>query len=94
MTLWTETAIKVSFHPTKLNGHRHSDSRDVFSLSRDLIRPKINDLICGSPSWYVTILPSLVAIGTVVVEVLRKLQKKLASSCRNSDEKRKEKKNN
>ena len=50
MTLWTETAIKVSFHPTKLNGHRHSDSRDVFSLSRDLIRPKINDLICGSPS--------------------------------------------
>ena len=33
-------SFKVSHHPTKFGDHRHSSNGDVFSLSRDLARPR------------------------------------------------------
>ena len=38
-TPWLEP-IKINYHPAKYGSHRHSESGDVFSLSRDLARSR------------------------------------------------------
>ena len=58
----------------KFGGHRHCDSENIMILgyhviSQDHIIKGSCDFIGRNPSRYVMILPSLVAIGTVVVEI-------------------------
>ena len=55
-------------------GHRHSGSGDIMvfvchvTLEDHMIKV-LNDFMVGSPSRYVTILPSLVAIDRVILEI-------------------------
>ena len=58
----------------KFGGYRHCDSENIMILgyhviSQDHIIKGSCDFIGRNPSRYVMILPSLVAIGTVVVEI-------------------------
>ena len=71
---WPET-IKVRYHPAKFGGYRHSDSADVMVLfyhviSQEHVIKASCDFTCKSPSRQVTIVPSLVTVGTVVVEMI------------------------
>ena len=65
---------KVSYHPAKFGGHRHSGSRDIIvfvchvTLQDDVIKA-LNDFMVRSPSRYVTILPNLVAISTAILDI-------------------------
>ena len=64
----------VSHHPTKFNGQRHCSSGDkmVFVCHvtlQDHVIKALSNFMVKSPTKYVTILPSLVAIGTVIVEI-------------------------
>ena len=56
----------VSHHPVKIGDNKHSGSEDMFFICH---LKEQWDLISRSPSRYVTILSSLVAIDTVVVEM-------------------------
>ena len=66
--------MKLSYHPAKFNGLRESGSRDIMvfvshvTLQVHLMKVFL-DFIGGSSSKYVTILTSLVALGTVIVEI-------------------------
>ena len=66
--------MKVNNHPAKFRDHRHSGSRDkmVFVCHvtfQDHVIRALFDFIIRSPSRYVTIVPRLVAIGTVVLKI-------------------------
>ena len=66
--------INVSYHPAKFGSHMHSGSGDTMVFVchvnlQDHVKKALNGFMVSSPSMYVTILPSLVAIGTVVVEI-------------------------
>ena len=66
---------KVSHHPIKFGGHRLCGIGDNgFSLSRDFARPRDQRVRClykYEPIKEVSILSRLVAIGTIIVEILR-----------------------
>ena len=74
MWLYRHEVSKVSYHPAMFGGHRHCGSGNIMILVCQVIS-QYNvikgscDLIGRSPSRLVTILPSLVAIGTMVVEI-------------------------
>ena len=53
----------VSHHPVKIGDNKHSGSEDMFLICH--VKEE-RDLIRRIPSRYVTTLPSLVAISTVV----------------------------
>ena len=63
-----------SWWPPPFNGHGHSGSRDIMvtvchlALQHHVIRA-LCDFMVGSLSRYIIILPSLVAVGTVVLEI-------------------------
>ena len=64
---------KLSHQPTKFGGHRHCSSGDIMVFVyhvtlKDHVIKALNEFMVSSPSRYVTILPSLVAIGTVMVD--------------------------
>ena len=64
----------VGYHPAKLDSHKHSDSGDIMVLVchvilQDEVIKELCELIGTIPSKYVIILPSLVAIGTAVLEI-------------------------
>ena len=64
----------MSYHTAKSGGHSHSGSGVIKNLVchvilQDHVVKGSCDFIGGSPSWYVTTLQSLVAIGIVVVEI-------------------------
>ena len=64
---------KLSHHPTKFGGHRHCSSGDIMVFGyhvtlKDHVIKALNEFMLSRPSRYVTILPSLVAIGTVMVD--------------------------
>ena len=73
VTLWAG-AYKVSQHHVKFGGHKHIASREInvfvyhVTLQDHVIKP-----LCGFLVWstlrYVTTLPSVVAIGSVVVKI-------------------------
>ena len=74
MRLYRPKLIKVGYHPVMFDVHRHSESGDVAVLfchvtSKDHIIKWSCDFISRSPATCVFILPSLVAIRTVVVMV-------------------------
>ena len=52
--------------PAKLSGDRHYDSEDLMILVYQVVS---EDHLCRSSSRLVTMLPSLMAIRTVVVEI-------------------------
>ena len=58
--------LMVSHHPVKNGDNKHSDSEDMFLIC---YVKEDWDLISRSPSRYVTILPSLMAISTIVAEI-------------------------
>ena len=64
----------MSYHPAKFGGHRHSGGRDItifvceVTLQDHIIRA-LCDFMVRIPLRSVTILPSFVAIDTVVVEI-------------------------
>ena len=67
-------ALWVAAHPAKFGGHSHSGSGVIMNLVCHLILQDnmikgACDCMGGRFSWYVTTLPSLVAIGIVVVEI-------------------------
>ena len=69
-----QVPIKVSYYPAKFGGHRHSDSGDIVVfvfhvILQDLVIKESCDFICRSSSRRVTLVPNLVAIGTLVVEI-------------------------
>ena len=73
MTLRVES-IKVSHHPAKFDGHSHSGSNDIIFLAcqvtlQDQVIKGSCDFIGTSQSRQVIIWPSLVAIGTLVLEI-------------------------
>ena len=73
MTFWVG-APKVSHHLTMFGGHRHYDSGDGWALVchvilQDHVIKVSYDFRVRSPSSYITILPSLVTISTMVVEI-------------------------
>ena len=64
----------VSHRPDKFGCHRHSCSRDIRVLLCHVTLPEhvikaFYDSMVRRLSRYITILPSLVAIGNVVVEI-------------------------
>ena len=64
----------MSYHFSKFDGHSHSGGEVKMILvyiviSQDHLIKVPNNLMCGSPSWEVTTLPSLVAIGIAGVEI-------------------------
>ena len=64
----------LSYHPAKSGGYKHSGSEDIMNFvchvtSRDHVIKALNDFIARSSLRYVTILPGLAAIGTVVVKI-------------------------
>ena len=62
----------ISYHPAKFGGHRHCGSGDmilVYVILQDQVIKGSCDFMGRSPSKKVTILPSLVAIGTLLVEM-------------------------
>ena len=64
----------MGYHPAKFGGHSHVGSEVIMNLVCHVILQdheiKVScDVMSGSPSWYITNLPSLVAIGTVIVEI-------------------------
>ena len=66
-------ALKVSQHPSKFGGYGHYGTGDIIVLvchviSRDYIIKRSCDFKGRNLSKYVTILPSLVAIDTLVSE--------------------------
>ena len=75
--IWQDFAIKgssdlqVGAHQVKLGGHRLSGSGDimVFVFHVTLQDSVLNGFMIRSPSNFVTILPSLVAIGIVVIKI-------------------------
>ena len=60
--------LQVSQHPTKSGVDRHFVSGDAIELICHVIKRSCN-FMGEKSSWEVTILPSLVAIGIVVVEI-------------------------
>ena len=56
----------VSHHPVKIGDNKHSGGEDKFLICH--VKEQW-DLISRSPSRYVTTLPSLMTIGTIVAEV-------------------------
>ena len=64
----------MSYHSAKCGGHRFFSSRDIMifichvALQDHVIRA-LCDFMSRSPSSYVTILPSFVAVGTVIVKI-------------------------
>ena len=72
MVMWLYKQDKVSYHPPKFGGDRHSDSEDmaVFVcnvISQDHVNQGSCDFIDRIP--LVTILLILVTIGTVGLEI-------------------------
>ena len=66
--------IKIIYYPTKFGDHSYTGSGDIMVLachviSQDHVIKVWCDFIVASPSRYVNILPSLVVIGTVIVEI-------------------------
>ena len=66
--------MKASYHSAKFGGHQHCGSGDIVVLVCHVILQDhmINgscDFMSRSPSREVTILPSLGAIGTLIVEI-------------------------
>ena len=64
----------VSHQPANFDDNRHCGSGDVIVLDchmilRDHMTKGLSNCIGGSNSRYVTILPTLVAIGTVLMEI-------------------------
>ena len=74
MSLYRKEPIKVGCRPAMFGVHGHSYSGDIaylvcrVILLGHVIKESV-DSIGRSPSRYITILPSLVAIGTVVAEM-------------------------
>ena len=73
MTLWVEARLG-KLPPCQVGGHSHSGNRDTIVLVchvtlQDHIIKALHDLLVSSPSRSVMILPSLMAIGTVVMEL-------------------------
>ena len=72
MYLYSQVAI--SYHPAKFVSHRHSGSGHVMvfvcrmTLQDHLIKA-LNDFMVRSPSRCVTILPSLVVMGTAALDL-------------------------
>ena len=69
-----EEPIKVDYHPAKFVGHSGCDNGDVVALVchvilRDHTIKASCNFMGGSPSSQGTIWPSLVVIGTLVVEM-------------------------
>ena len=74
MGLYGEKSLNVSHHPAKFCGHNHCGSGDTWFLvcheiSQGHMIKGSCDFIGRSPPRLVTVLPSLVAISTVVVEM-------------------------
>ena len=64
----------VTYHPAKFGGHKHGGCVDIMIwvcqvMSQDHVIKGSYDFVDMSPSRLVTILPSLMAIGTLVVEI-------------------------
>ena len=64
----------VSHTPAKCGGHRHGGSRDIMVLvcpviSQDYVTKRSSNIMGRSPSMLVTMMPSLVVIGTLVVKI-------------------------
>ena len=64
----------VSHHPTKFNDQRDSSSGDTMVFIcpvtlQDYAIKALSNFMVKSPTRYITILPSLVAIVTVIVEI-------------------------
>ena len=72
-TLWLGV-LQDKSHPSKFRGHKHSCSRDImvlacYLISQDYVIKKSYDFMGSSPSRCATILPSLEAIDTLLVEI-------------------------
>ena len=66
--------VKVKYHFTKFDGHRHSSSGHIMVFVclvtlQDHVIKVLNDFMYKSPLRYISILPSLVVIGTVAEEI-------------------------
>ena len=77
----------VSHHPAKFSGHKLCGSGDIMVLVSPVILEghvtKVSGNSLGkSPSRYITILPSLVSIGTVTLEI--QWFQFVSSSCKNT----------
>ena len=64
----------MSYHPAKFGSHSHFGGEVIMNLVchvifQDHVIKVLCDFMGGSLSWYITTLPSLVAIDTVVVEI-------------------------
>ena len=63
----------VSQHLANFDGHRHCGSGDMFLICHvthcDHCLKGCNDFTSGSPSYKVTTMPSLLAIGLAVEEI-------------------------
>ena len=70
----TGESLKVRHHPNRFGGHKHCGIGDIMvvvcyvTLQNHKIKA-LYEFMAKSPSKQVTILPNLVAIGTVVMEI-------------------------
>ena len=72
--LFDFTPLKINHHPTMFGGHRHCGNGDIMLLvcrviSQDSMIKRSCDFMGRIPSKQVTILQSLVAVATLVVEL-------------------------
>ena len=67
MWLYGQKPLKISHHPPMFGGHGNCGGGDIMALVCRMIKES-SDFMGRSPSKQATILPSLMAIGTVVRE--------------------------
>ena len=72
MWLYGLESIKVNYHPAMFGGHKHCGSEDMILVCHMILQDHeikgSSDYMGKSPPRQITILPSLVAIGTEVVK--------------------------
>ena len=71
---YRQKPIKISYHPANFTRHRHCSSGDIMVIVyhvilQDHVIKGSCDVMDRSPSRWVTILPSLVFINTLVLEI-------------------------
>ena len=72
MWLYGLESIKVNYHPAMFGSHKHRGSEDMILVCHMILQDHeikgSSDYMGKSPPRQITILPSLVAIGTEVVK--------------------------
>ena len=73
MLIYEKEPMKINYSPAKFGGHTHCGSKDTtlmrYVILQDHVIKGSCDFMGKSQSVWITILPSFVAIGTLIVKI-------------------------